>query len=424
VGATSPRTPPSRSSGAGGTADQHAGHRVRRVGRVGHAVGRSICSALPWSATTRAAPPRSARAASTTPSAASATSQARTAASSTPVWPTMSGLAKLIRTKASSCSAQAPRAVGRELGRAHLRLQVVGGDLRRRHQVARLAGVRGLVHGVEEVGDVRVLLGLGRVVLREAGVGDHLRQRLDDLRQGEREGGVEGRVELHQRREAHRGHPPPVEADGVGPAQERVRQLARAVRAEVEHQHAVAVLDAGGASSGGHDRRRDELVRLAARVGGRDGLGGVGGAVHGDPVDHGVPGQAGAFPAAVAVHRVVATDDGADAGRAAEVGDRPLQPRQVAAAAVGRGVAAVREGVDGDPRDATASGQVDQADQVAEVGVDAAVGHQAQQVERAPVAGDAVAQGRRARGPRTAARRRCGPGRTTATAARCGRRRG
>ena len=62
----------------------------------GEPSGSSICSALPWSAVTMQAPPDSWTAATTSAEAASTASIALTAAGMLPVWPTMSGLAKLM----------------------------------------------------------------------------------------------------------------------------------------------------------------------------------------------------------------------------------------------------------------------------------------------------------------------------------------
>ena len=63
--------------------------------------------------------------------------------------------------------------------RAHLRLVVVGGHVARRgHQLAALAGLRRLLAAVEEVRDVRVLLGLGDVQLASRPrCGEHRRER-------------------------------------------------------------------------------------------------------------------------------------------------------------------------------------------------------------------------------------------------------
>ena len=61
--------------------------------------GSSIWSALPWSAVTMQTPPDSCTASITCPRHSSTVSTAFTAASITPVWPTMSGFAKLMIAK-------------------------------------------------------------------------------------------------------------------------------------------------------------------------------------------------------------------------------------------------------------------------------------------------------------------------------------
>jgi hypothetical protein len=87
----------------------------------------------------------------------------------------------------------------------------------------------------------------------------------------------------------------------------------------------------------------------------------------------------GAVPARVAVHRVVAPDDGPDAARARL--PRPLRHLgEHVRAARGRGVAAVREGVDDEVLDPRLGGDLDQRLEVAVGGVHAAVGDEADQV--------------------------------------------
>ena len=77
------------------------------------------------------------------------------------MWPTMSGLAKLQMTTSCWLRGDAgDERVGDTRG-AHLRLEIVGRDLGRGHQHAALADERLLAPAVEEIGDVRVLLGLG-----------------------------------------------------------------------------------------------------------------------------------------------------------------------------------------------------------------------------------------------------------------------
>ena len=62
--------------------------------------GSSMWSALPWSAVTMQTPPFASTASTTRPRHSSTVSTAFTAAGITPVWPTMSGLAKLMIPKA------------------------------------------------------------------------------------------------------------------------------------------------------------------------------------------------------------------------------------------------------------------------------------------------------------------------------------
>ena len=67
----------------------------------------------------------------------------------------------------------ADRLVG-EFRRRHFRLQIVGRDLGRRHHDAILALVGLLAAAVEEIGDVRVFLGLRHAQLLAAGLGHDL----------------------------------------------------------------------------------------------------------------------------------------------------------------------------------------------------------------------------------------------------------
>ena len=68
----------------------------------GEPSGSSMSSALPWSAVMTSAPPVAWTAATTSPRHASTVSTAFTAAGMTPVWPTMSALAKLMIPKRKS----------------------------------------------------------------------------------------------------------------------------------------------------------------------------------------------------------------------------------------------------------------------------------------------------------------------------------
>ena len=167
---------------------------------------------------------------------------------------------------------------------------------------------------------------------------------------------------------------------GEGGVGQSPGDLAHPVGAEVEGQDAVAGADPGVAVA---DRRRgDELVGLAAGVGGADGLDRRRGRVLPAAAHEEVEGLLDAVPAPVAVHREVAPDDGPDAraggrtrGRAPalDVDEEPL-------GAVRRGVAPVGEGVDDELRDAELGGQGDQRAQVLVGGVHAAVADEPDQV--------------------------------------------
>ena len=152
---------------------------------------------------------------------------------------------------------------------AHLRLQVVGGDLGAGHELALLARPGLLDAAVEEVGDVGVLLGLGDVELLPAQAGDDLGQAGHDQR---REGHLDGQAAFvlgqrdhgRERRAVRRGR----SRRSPGPRARASSWRARSARklkrmtTSPSRTRAVHALD---------DRGLDELVVLAARVGGREG---------------------------------------------------------------------------------------------------------------------------------------------------------
>ena len=183
------------------------------------------------------------------------------------------------------------------LARAHLRLVVVGRHVARRvHERALLARVRVLLAAVEEVRDVRVLLGLRDVQLADVPLGEERCQRHRRALRRERDRIAPVLVVLGQRRQVD------VRAD-------QLAQLPRAVGAEVEEDDGVALAHAALLP---HQRRHDELVGLPALVCGAHG--GLAGRrrVLGLALDDRVVRELRALPAAVAVHRVVAAADGRD----------------------------------------------------------------------------------------------------------------
>ena len=236
---------------------------------LGEPSGSSMWSQLPWSAVTMQAPPLPLTAATTSPRQPSTASTAATAAGITPVWPTMSGLAKLMTPKPySPLDQRVDEGVGGGAG-AHLRLAVVGRDVARGFDQAPLFPLPLLLAAaVEEVGDVGVLLGLGDVELAPAGLGDHLGQGRLRPRLGERDRVGPALAVLGHRRQVEDRAAAARELleSGLG---QRPGQLAGAIGAEVEEDRDVArrrpvVL--------ADHRRLDELVGLIAVVGGLDRL--------------------------------------------------------------------------------------------------------------------------------------------------------
>ena len=144
-----------------------------------------------------------------------------------------------------------------------------------------------------------------------------------------------------------------------------LRELAGAVRAKVEEDRGVVLAEPRPAVE---DDRLDELVRDVTLVACADGGDRILG-VLAVALDDRVVGALGALPAAVAVHRVVAADDGRDpVGR--ELGE-------VLCGRVRRDVAAVGEGMN----PGSLGGELEQCLEVVHVRVDAAVGHEPQQVD-------------------------------------------
>ena len=199
---------------------------------------------------------------------------------------------------------------------AHLGLVVVGRDVARRvDQVALLPLPLLLAAAVEEVGDVGVLLGLGDVQLAAAGLGDRLGQRRlrPRLGEGDRVGpalavlGHRGQVE---QRAAGRA----ANSSNSGSASARVIWRARSGR-KLKKTPTSPVGDAVVVAD---HRRLDELVGLAALVGGGDRLPRQLGGAQALGVDDRVVGELDPLPARVAVHRVVAAADRGDAAGLAQ----------------------------------------------------------------------------------------------------------
>ena len=296
------------------------------------------------------------------------------------MWPTMSGLAKLIIDHVEAAQGDLIRRALGDLSRAHRGLQVVGCDLGRRDQHALLEGERLLHAAIEEVGYVRVLLGLGDAKLVQSGFGHNLPERVVKLggrEQDAQEVAEPVRVFGHAERRREPDDGVAREAVEIR-IDERSRDLADAVGAIVAEDHAVAVAHALVVAEHG---RLHEFVADAERMVLEDGPDGIVRRLA-PPLHHRVVDERRAFPAAVPVHGVVASSDGGH--RAGPLRSQViLQVFQVAPAGSGRCVAAVGEGVDEDLGDAPPSRRAHQRFQVLDVAVDAAVGHQPHEVEAA-----------------------------------------
>ena len=216
------------------------------------------------------------------------------------------------------------------------------------------------------------------MILAEA-VADGLRRERD----GQVREFVAVRREAHVGRELrHAGARERAEC-GVG---DRARHLPRAVGAEIhEHDHVAVGHRRGPAVAIRNHRRLHEFVVLAAGVGrvepGLRGRGGEGRAA----IDQQLVGGGDAIPALVAVHRVVAADDGGDA-RAGGFRAHAVHERQRCGGAARRRVAAVEECVDEDSRHARGRRHADQRGDLPLVAVHAAGGEQAQHVHCRTVA--------------------------------------
>ena len=268
-------------------------------------------------------------------------------------------------------------AVG-DFRRAHFRLEVVGGDVRRGDEDAFLALERLFPAAGEEEGDVGVLLGFGDAQLGLALLGQvfakHIGQGFGLEGAGRRDArGVLGEHdEAGQLRDAAAGECSKVRLDeGAG-------QLAGTVGAEIHEHHGIAIRHRGRRA---YHRGLDELVAFAAFVGGGQAGAGVIGQIVALAVDDQLVGLLDPVPAVVAVHGEVAADQAGDAPLA-ELGERGVEQFDGRLGALWWSIAAVEKGVQVDPLGATLGRQLGHGGDVLLVAVHAAVGQQAEDVHR------------------------------------------
>jgi hypothetical protein len=185
--------------------------------------------------------------------------------------------------------------------------------------------------------------------------------------------------EADERRQA--GRPASVESleRGIG---ERPRDLPGPIGAEVHEDDGVAVGDPRRRSARRNDgRRAHELVRLAACVGGGEPRFDRRGRERRPAVDEKIVGLVHAFPALVAIHRVVAADDGSDA-RTGMARAQFLEQRERRAGTARRRVAAVEESVHVYARRSSLGRQFDHRGDLALVAVHAARREEPEHVQR------------------------------------------
>ena len=265
----------------------------------------------------------------------------------------------------------------RDFGQAHLRLQIVGGHLGAGHEDALLARVGRLAPTVEEEGHVRVLLRLGQAQVAEAGGGHHVGEEAVEADGRKGLGQVQRGVVLGHRREVDLREARAREAVEVR-LREGARELARAIRAEVEEEDGVAILHGAQRPALAVDdhHRLDELVGDVLRVAALHGLHRIAVLRPLAEDDH-VPVPPRAIPALVAVHAPVAAAHAGD-GHVGAVRlqrlQQLLQLPQVARPGARRGVAAVHQRVQTQPQ-AGLRQLAQQLLQMGERAVDAPVRH-------------------------------------------------
>src|SRR5208283_1376417 len=270
----------------------------------------------------------------------------------------------------------------------HFRFQIVGGDFRGGDQDAFLAAERFFDATVEEIGNVGVFFGFGAAEIFVLQILEDLSKDVLEFFGGDDalEPGPVFVVLGHADVEEIFG------ALGVGEfvevrSFEGVGDLAGAVGAEIVEDDRIVVADdadrrsswpgAAGDYDGLHKFVGDAL--FVALLEGGDRIVGFGFRF---AVDEGAIGEFDALPAVVAVHGVVAANEGGDFADT-EFAHFLLEFADVIAAAVGRGVAAVHEAVDEDLFDFPLLGHFEESEEVVDVGMHTAIAEQADEVELA-----------------------------------------
>jgi hypothetical protein len=204
----------------------------------------------------------------------------------------------------------------------HFGLKVIGRHFGGRNKDSFLAGKGVFSAAIKEVGNVGVFFSLGDANLAQTGFGDHGAQRLFNVHFTKEVVysplGEDWVIFGKRNEEEGQGFEVVGHGDGRAAAisfgdiasEKRLYQLPRAVIAKVEEKHCIAGLDRSGGANNGW---LEELISKAALVLGLySGLGcGIRGAfaLNEEPVSY-----AGAFPAPIAIHGVVAPYDRSQSG--------------------------------------------------------------------------------------------------------------
>src|SRR5260370_4333099 len=270
----------------------------------------------------------------------------------------------------------------------HFRFEIVRGDLRRGNEDALLAGERLFHAAVAEIGDVRVFFGFGAAQIFVVQVGEDLREDVLEFF---------GPDYIFQPRPVflvlrHRNVEQILRALGVDEfvevrRGERVRHLAGAVGAEVEEDDGVIVANRSqrrgrGAASLGDNDGLHEFVGDVLLVAAPEGGDRIVRASFRFAVDDGAIGEFDALPAIVAVHGVIAADQGGNLPDA-EFTTFLLELAHEIAAAARRRVAAVHEAVDENVFHLLLLGHFEQREEMMDVGVHAAIAEQTHQMQMA-----------------------------------------
>ena len=213
---------------------------------------------------------------------------------------------------------------------AHLRLQIIRGDLGAGDEASPLPRLRLLAPAVEEERDVRILLGFGDMVLTQAGGGKHVGKHVFRERLEERDRRGDVRVVLGQAHERDLGPTSAIEPV-KGIIDDRARDLTGAIGAEIEEHDGIPIDDTAIVKRHGLDELIGDLG-IVGRLHSGDGIARSSVRLR---EYNGFERLGDTVPTLVAVHRIIAARDACHTHGVLEsvLGDEVLQLLHVALAA-------------------------------------------------------------------------------------------